>query len=219
MMRYIISILFCLFVFECSAQKANFKSYLSNFCNSEFPIVMTDVDSYSAIFDMHNDSIRGKTYKVIPKNYVENFICKDGFCDSNGGYFRYDYGVFLCTSKDFMTVLVSKLQYEGSTEWDYDLSEMIVISYDKNGEILSRKSITKDNDRWKSILKINQDGIYVKQIKITDSILNKKNKLNCEVYTSEYKISDNGSIIMINSSPVYNSKVVWDEKVNGFILE
>ena len=127
-MRCIISILFCLFVFECSAQNANFKSYLSNFCHSEFPIVMTDVESYNAIFDIHNDSIRGMTYKVIPENFVESFICKDSFCDSNGGYFRYDYGVFLYTNKDFMTVLVSKLQYEGSTEWDYGLSEIIVIS-------------------------------------------------------------------------------------------
>jgi len=180
---------------------------------------MTDVESYNAIFDIHNDSIRGMTYKVIPENFVESFICKDSFCDSNGGYFRYDYGVFLYTNKDFMTVLVSKLQYEGSTEWDYGLSEIIVISYDNSGEILSRKSITKDNDRWKSSLTITQDGIYVKQIRITDSKINKKNKLRCEVYTTEYKITGDGSIRKINSSPVYNSNVVWDEKINGFRLE
>ena len=99
------------------------------------------------------------------------FVCANGFCNPYGGYFRYDYGVKLDLSEAYTTVLVSKLQYEGDTEWDFDLGETLLNTHNRKGSILSRISLTKDSDRWQSSLEITKEGITVKPVSYTQLTL------------------------------------------------
>jgi hypothetical protein len=157
--------------------------------------------------------------KIISEEFAEKFICTGGFCNSDGGYFRYDYGVKIDLSQEYSTILVSKLQYEGKTEWDYDLAEILLLTYNNKGEIVSRQSLTKDNDRWKSSLAITQEGIFVRQIKITEQKMNKKDELICEVWTTEYQITKDGVIKVTNICSVISGKVIWDKGMGDYKLK
>lgn len=163
-MRAFISILLCcIFLSNCKAQNPHFKMYLNNFGQSETPLLVNNKQSSSAVFCQAYDTLsRIKATKPIQENIVAKYICTNEFCNPNGGYFRYDYGVKVDLSSDFILVLVSKLQYEGDSEWDLNLRETILFTYNNKGEILSRLSLTKDNDRWKSSLKITKQGITVR---------------------------------------------------------
>lgn len=212
-------ILFCIFSVSCNAQNTEFSSYMSNFGQTKLPVLIVDRQSRYLIFDQRYDSIFGKTYKMISEKLVEKFICKGDFCISHAGYFRYDYGVRLDFCQKYSAVLVSKLQYEGKTEWDFDLAEILLLIYNNNGEILSRQSLTKDNDRWKSRVKITKEGISVMQIKITEPEMNKVKGLHCEVWTTEYQIAEDGVIKIIGTSPVATGIVIWNESIEDYKLK
>ncbi len=221
-MKTFISILFCcIFIINCNAQDPDFRIYLNNFGQGEIPLLIDDRQSSSTVFCQAYDSFfRIKTTKSIPENIVAKYICTNGFCNPDGGYFRYDYGVKLDLNSNFITVLVSKLQYEGDSEWDFDLGETLLITYNNKGEIISRKSLTKDNDRWKSSLKITKDSITVLQIKITEPKIDHYYRdLQCEYWTTTYQITDDGIIKTINTSSVSTGIINCDDSTGGYKLK
>ena len=221
-MRIFINILLCCnILINCKAQDPDFKTYLNNFGQSEMPLLVTDKLSSSAVFCQAYDTLfRIKTTKSIPENIVAKYICTDGFCNPHGGYFRYGYGVKVDLSCDFITILVSKLQYEGDSEWNFDLRETLIITYNNKGEILSRQFLSKDNDRWKSSLKITQEGISVKQIKITEPKINQyHHDLRCEFWTTTYQITNDGIINTNNTSSVSAGIVIWNKSREDYVLK
>lgn len=220
-MRAFISILLCcIFMSNCKAQDPAFKIYLNNFGLSGTPLLVNDKQSSYAVFCQRQDTLLGMMPKVIPENIVAKYICTNGFCNPDGGYFRYDYGVKVDLSSDFILVLVSKLQYEGDSEWDFDLGETILITYNNKGEILSRLSLTKDNDRWKSSLKITKQGITVRQIIITEPKIDQYHRdLHCEYWTTTYQITTDGIIKPIDTSPVSTGIVIWDKINEEYVLK
>ena len=219
-MKTLISTLLCLILVNCNAQNPEFKTYLNNFGQSNLPIEITDTKSCNAIFDQRNDSIFGKTYKEIPESIVSKYICTKGYCNPHGGYFRYDYGVKIDLSNGYVAVLVSKLQYEGQTEWDFDLGETLLITYNEQGDILSRQSLTKDNIRWQSSLEITKEGITVKQIKVTEPKIDQYHRdLHCEFWTARYQVTDDGIIKPTGTSPVSTGILVWDKSKEDYKLK
>lgn len=220
-MRTLIGILLCcIFMTNCKAQDPGFSIYLSNFGQSKLPLLINDRQSSYAVFCQRPDTTLGIMPKVIPENEVVRFVCANGFCNPHGGYFRYDYGVKLDLSEAYTTVLVSKLQYEGDTEWDFDLGETLLITYNSKGEILSRLSLAKDNDRWKSSLKITKEGITVRQIKVTEPKIDQYHRdLHCEFWTATYQITDDGIIKPVDTSPVSIGIVIWDKSTEEYKLK
>lgn len=218
-MKYFVSIMLCIVLFTCKAQDSEFKAYLTNFSQSKLPISIFDRQSSSAIFCQRHNTLSGMMPKIIPEKFAKKFICTGSFCNPDGGYFRYDYGVKIDLNKGYSTVLVSKLQYEGKTEWDFDLGEILLLIYNNRGEILSRQSLTKDNDRWKSNLKITKEGIVVRQIKITELKMTKGKELSCEVWTTEYQLTNDGKIKVTKASPISKKKVVWDKTIEDYKLK
>ena len=221
-MRMIINISFCcIFLYNCNAQPPEFKGYLNNFGQSEIPLLIKDRQSSSAVFCQAYDTLsRVKTTKSIPENIVARYICKNEFFNPGGGYFRYDYGVKVNFSSEFTSVLVSKLQYEGDTEWDFDLRETLLITYNNKGDILSRQSLAKDNDRWKSSLEITKEGISVRQIKITEPNIDQyHHDLHCEFWTTTFQINKDGIIKTINTSSVSTGVVIWDKSIEDYKLK
>jgi hypothetical protein len=215
-MKVFISILFGFLLTNCNAQDSGFKSYLSEFGQSKLPLLIFNNQSSYRVFCQRHDTLLGMMPKVISEKFVEKYICTNGFCNYDVCHFRYDYGVSIDYGKEYSTVLVSKLQYEGKTEWDFDLVEDILITYNQKGEVLSRKYLTKDNDRWKSELIMTKDSINVCQIKITDPKFSKTSKLQCTFWTTKYQINNDGFIETINMSPVKNGFVIWDENIQDF---
>ncbi|SKB67251.1 hypothetical protein [Macellibacteroides fermentans] len=221
-MRAIINILFCcIFLSYCKAQDTEFKMYLNNFGQRGTPLLVNDRQSSSAVFCQAYDTLlRVKTIKPIQENIVAKYICTNGFCNPDGGYFRYDYGVKVDLSSDFILVVVSKLQYEGDSEWDFDLGETILITYNNKGGILSRLSLAKDNDRWKSSLKIAKERVTVRQIKITEPKIDQYHRdLRCEYWTTTYQITTDGIIKPIDKSSVSTGIVIWDKINEEYILK
>ncbi|GAK38239.1 hypothetical protein SDC9_69531 [bioreactor metagenome] len=220
MKTFVCVLLCCLFLTNCKAQNSDFKSYLDNFGITNIPLVIRDCQSYHSVFNQRYDSIFHETYKEIPENLVTKYIFTNGFCNSDSGYFRYDYGVKIALSSDFISVLVSKLQYEGDSEWNFDLGETLLITYNNKGKILSRLSLTKDNDRWQSCLKITKQGITVRQIKITEPKIDQYHRdLRCEYWTTTYQIATDGIIKTIDTSPVSIGIVIWDKVNEEYILK
>lgn len=221
MKTFVCILLCCIFMTNCKAQDPEFKTYLSNFGQSEIPLLINDKQSSSSVFCQAYDTLfQIKTTKFIPENIVSKYICTKGFCNPHGGYFRYDYGVKIDLNSAYTTVLVSKLQYEGDTEWDFDLGEILLITYNTKGEILSRKSLTKDNDRWQSSLKITKDGITVRQIKVTESKIDQYHRdLHCEFSTTEYQVTDDGIIKTTGTSSVSTGILVWDKSAEDYKLK
>lgn len=220
MKTFISLLLCCVFLTNCIAQDPDFKIYLNNFGQSKIPLLINDRRSSHAVFCQRKDTLLGMMPKIIPENIVAKYICKDGFCNPDGGYFRYDYGVTVDFGSGFISVLVSKLQYEGNTEWDFDLSETLLITYNNKGEILSRQSLAKDNDRWKSSLKITKDGIVVRQIKITEPKIDQyHHDLHCEFWTTTYQITTDGIIKPIDTRPVSTGIVIWDKINDEYVLK
>ena len=220
-MRAIISILLCcIFLSNCKAQDPEFKIYLSNFGQRGIPLLINDRMSSYSVFCQRQDTLLGMMPKVIPENIVAKYICRNGFCNPDGGYFRYDYGVKVDLSSDFILVVVSKLQYEGDSEWDFDLGETILITYNNKGEIISRLSLSKDNDRWKSSLKIAKEGVTVRQIKITEPKIDQYHRdLRCEYWTTTYQITTDGIIKPIDKSSLSTGIVIWDKINEEYILK
>lgn len=222
MMRVFIGILLCsTFLIKCKAQDPDFKTYINNFGQSELPLLINDRLSSSLVFCQAYDTLfRIKTSKPIPENIVAKYICTNGFCNPYAGFYRYDYGVKVDLNSDFILVLVSKLRYEGDSEWDFDLRETILITYNNKGEILSRQSLAKDNDRWKSSLSITPEWVAVRQIKIIEPKIDQyHHDLRCEFWTTTYQITNDGFINNINSSPVSAGTVIWNENIEDYVLK
>jgi hypothetical protein len=211
---------FVAFAFGCKAQDIDFNQYLNNYGNVKLPILSSDTETWKMIFNQGYDNIHGRTYKSISEKYVKKYICTYGNFNSNMKYYvRYDYGVRIDISSDFYTILLSKLQYEGNSEWDFDLAEDLLITYTKSGKILSFKSLTKDNgDRWQSSLTITKEKILVQQIKNTAAVVSLEKIMPCEVWTTEYQISGTGIIEVKNVSPKENGKIKWDDKLLKYEL-
>jgi hypothetical protein len=220
-MKNLINILLCFIsLTNCNAQAPDFQIYLSNFGQSNIPLLINDRQASYAVFCQRQDTLLGMMPKVTPENLVAKYICTNGFCNPDGGYFRYDYGVKIDLSSAYITVLVSKLQYEGDSEWNIDLGETLLITYNSKGEILSRLSLTKDNDRWKSSLKITKEGITVRQIKITEPKIDQYHRdLRCEYWTTTYQISKDGIIKPFDTSPVSTGIVNWDKINEEYVLK
>ena len=115
--------------------------------------------------------------------------------------------------------MVRKSKYEGDSDWDSDLAEMLLITYAKSGKILSRKSLSKDNgERWQSSISLTKDKIIVQQIKNTASKVSLEKIMPCEVWTTEYQISNTGIIEVKNVSTKENGKIKWDDKILKYEL-
>ena len=210
----LVFVFFVAFAFGCKAQDIDFNQYLNNFGNVNLPILSSDTETWKMVFNQEYDNIHGRTYKSVSEKYVKKYICTDGNFNSNMKYYiRYDYGVKIDISNNFYTVLLSKLQYEGNSEWDYDLTEDLLITYTKSGKIISCKSLTKDNGvRWQSSLTITKEKILVQQIKNTAPKVSLEKIMPCEVWTTEYQISTNGTIEEKNNSSHKNGKIKWNDK-------
>lgn len=221
-MRAFNIILFCsIFLSNCKAQVLDFKMYLNNFGQSGIPLLVNDKQSSAAVFCQAYDTLsRTKATKPIQENIVAKYICTNEFCNPDGGYFRYDYGVKVDLSSNFISVLVSKLQYEGDSEWNFDLRETLLIVYNNKGEILSRESLTKDNDRWKSSLEITKGSITVRQIKITEPKIDQyHHDLHCEYWTTTYQITNEGIIKSVDTSSTSTGILIWDKSNEEYILK
>jgi len=216
----LVFVFFVAFAFGCKAQDVDFNQYLNNFGCVELPILSSDTETWKMIFNQGNDNIHGRTYKSISEKYVKKYICPDGNFNSNmKHYVRYDYGVRIDISNDFYTTLLSKLQYEGNSEWDYDLTEDLLVTYTKSGKILSCKSLTKDNgDRWQSTLTITKGKIIAQQIKVTAAEVSLEKTMPCELWTTEYQVSGTGLIEVKNVSPKENRKIKWNDKLLKYEL-
>lgn len=217
----IVIFLCCILTTNCKAQNIDFKTYLSNFGQSKIPLAINDRQSSTAVFCQAYDSLfQIKTTKSISEILVERFVCANGFCNQHGGYFRYDYGVKIDLSGNFISVLVSKLQYEGGSEWEFDLRETLLITYNSKGKILSRLFLTKDNDRWMSSLKITNEGITVLQIKITEPKTDQYHRdSHCEFWTTTYQITTDGIIKPVSTSQVSTGIVIWDKINEEYVLK
>lgn len=210
----IVFIILIAFTFFCKAQDKDFYQFVNNFGSIELPISSSDHDKWNMVLNQSFDKIQGRMPKSISEKYVTKFICTGGFCNPDGGYYRYDYCVKIPISNNFYSVLISKLKYEGDSDWDFDLAEILLISYTKSGKILSRKSLTKDNSlRWQSNLTITKDKVIVQQIKNTAPKVSLEKIMPCEVWTTEYQISSSGNIEVKNVSPKKNGKIKWDDKL------
>lgn len=219
-MRTFISLLLCCICLSHSkAQDSEFRSYLGNFGNKNLPIEIHDAQSAGAVFNQRYDSIFHETTKHISANLVAKFICNNHFCNSDGRYFVYSYGVKIGYGQDFSAVLVNKFQYEGNTEWNFDLSEILLWIYNNKGEILSRQSLTKDNDRWMSALKITKEGITVRQIKVTEPKIDQYHRdLHCEYWTNTYQVTTDGIIKFIDKSPTSTGILIWNNVIEDYVL-
>jgi len=211
-------IILCTFTFFCKAQNKDFSQFINNFGNIELPVSSSEHDKWNMILNQSFDRIQGRMPKSIPEKYIKNFICIGSFCNPNSGYYRYDYCVKIPTNNNFYSVLVSKLKYEGDSEWDYDLGEVLLITYTKTGEILSRKSLSKDNDRWQSSISLEKDKILVQQIKNTAEKIILEKIMPCEIWTTEYQMSSTGIIEIKNVTPKENRKIKWNDKLMKYEL-
>ena len=215
----IIIIILIGFTFLCKAQDNDFSLFINNFGSIELPVSSSDHFKWNMILNQSIDTVQGRMPKSIPEKYVTKFICIGGFCNPDGGYYRYDYCVKIPINNNFYSVLISKLKYEGDSDWDSDLAEMLLITYAKSGKILSRKSLSKDNgDRWQSSLTITKEKILVQQIKNTAAVVSLEKIMPCEVWTTEYQISGTGIIEVKNVSPKENGKIKWDDKLLKYEL-
>lgn len=213
MKKVTIIYILALFITGINAQNTDFVSYIKQFGASKLPIVISDENSSWQLFrQIYDNELGHNTNKLIPEKYIDKYVSASRPCNQGCVGFRYDYGVILDLSSNFYTVLISKLQYEGKSEWDFDLREILLITYSKSGKILSRKSITKDNDRWQSSFTISKEKIVVQQIKITEPEISLTKELKCEVWTTEYIVLPDGNIKITKTSPIENKKVFWNIK-------
>lgn len=158
--------------------------------------------------------IKSDQFEGIPREEVVLFICSDSLnCDINPDSFRYDYGIRVDFSKKYTTVLVRKLKFEGETVYDFDLSEIMFIAYDQEGNILTTKNLTKDNDGWISSMKISDASILVKQARIVDF---QNEEMKCEIIETEYVFTDDGNLEILNLKPPIEGIVSWNEETQNF---
>jgi hypothetical protein len=156
-------------------------------------------------------------FKKIPEVYIKEFICKDpSNCKIDVTNYGYDYGIRFNISPEFLSILFLKQKYEGKQDCDFDLSEIIMVTYTKQGKIISMQSIGKNNDCWLSTIKITSGKISVQQIKVLEF---NKSEMNCEIETKEYKVNQDGIIENTLMSPIKKGIVIMDKQTEDFILK
>ena len=208
-MKHLILVIISFLTLSCKGQNQEFVTYLSNFKSVELPLTV-DRQTYNTIF------YPSKNNHEIIETLIKKFVCKDSTnCSVNSSEYRYDYGVKFVLG-DYHVVLVHKQKYEGTTSYDFDLSEVILIVYSKQGKILSSQSISKDNDGWISSTQVTRENIEVQQIKILES---NKPEMSCEIETKVYQIAQNGIINNIHTEPIKKGIVIWDEQIEDFRLK
>lgn len=217
MKRVFFSVMFTMWFYSCSCQQAktHFKQYLHEFGHGNLPILLQDTKSYNEVFNQVYDEDFGWTFKSIPQNFVDSFVCFGGYCNSEPGYYRYDYGVKFNTYSNNAVVL-RKIQYEGETEYDFDLVEIILVIYSENGKIIDRLILGKGNDRWQRLLTINEDKINLEQLKITDPNINAE-ILQCELEISTFLINPNGKVSRSKHEVFKEKKARWDKRLQKYV--
>ena len=216
----VLFIILIVFTFFCKAQNKDFSQFINNFGNTDLPISKLDNNKWNkVIYQKFDNDLKRMMPKSIPEKYVAKFICTGGFCNPDGGYYEYDYCIKIPITDDFYTLLIRKCKDEGDSDWNFDLTEILLITYSKSGKILSRKSLSKDNGvRWQSNLTITKEKILVQQIKNTAPKVSLEKIMPCEVWTTEYQISGTGIIEVKNVSPKENAKIKWDDKLLKYEL-
>lgn len=195
-------------IFSCSGRTQEFSTYISHFEEIVTPLTL-DRKSYNSLFFSNN---KGE----IQENWIQKFICMDTLnCEKNPEFYQYRYGAKYNKGAYFIAVLY-KQTYEGKTIYDFDLSEVILISYSLRGEILSSIPISKDNDAWISEIELSENCIQVKQIKILEF---DKPEMNCEIEVVDYQFGSNGEINKLRRSPIKNGIVIWDKQIEDFRLK
>lgn len=193
----------------CKGQDQEFVTYLSNLRKVELPLTI-DRKTYNSIFYPNKNN-----HEIIESD-VKKFVCQDSTnCTVNTTEYRYDYGVKFILG-NFYVVLVHKQKYEGITSYDFDLSEILLIIYSREGKILSLKSISKDNDGWISSTHVTKEYIEVQQIKVLEF---NKPEMNCEIEKKIYQISKDGIVINIHKEPIKKGIVIWDKQIDDFRLK
>jgi hypothetical protein len=208
-MKHFILILISFLTLSCKGQNQEFVAYLSSFRNVELPFII-DRKTYNSVFYPNENN------HEIAESLVKKFICKDSTnCAVNSSEYRYDYGVKFEYS-NYYAALVHKQKYEGTTSYDFDLSEVILLVYSKQGNIMSEQSIGKDNDGWISSIQITSNNIRAQQIKVLEF---NKPELSCEIEVKEYKINQEGIIKNTQTELVKKGFVIWDEQMKDFKLK
>ncbi|MDP4292110.1 MAG: hypothetical protein Q8908_13595 [Bacteroidota bacterium] len=209
-MKHVILFLISILSLSCSGQNQDFFIYLSNFRNMALPFTIDRRDTSTRIFPTG-------VFKKIPEVYIKKFICKDpSNCKIDLTNFGYDYGIKFNISPEFLSILFVKQRYEGSPDCDFDLSEIILVTYTKQGKIISIQSIGKNNDCWLSTIKITSEKISVQQIKVLEF---NKPEMNCEIQTKEYKVNKEGIIENTLMSPPKKGIVIMDKRTEDFKLK
>lgn len=187
-----------------------FTEYLSHFRSVELPLTV-ERKTYNSVFYPE------KEYSEIGKDFVKKFVCPNqGSHLVNSDEYRYDYGVKFEIGGNYQAVLVHKQKYEGLTLYDFDLSEILLIIYSKQGEILSLQSVGKDNDLWISKVQISAGDIRTTQIKILE--LNRP-EMRCEIENKVYQVTKEGVIETVAQKPLEKGAVRWNEQAGDFELK
>lgn len=207
-MKHLILIAIIFITLSCKSQD-QFTIYLSNFRDIELPKTI-DRRYPSTQFYQNN------TYKEINQPFVKKFICKDPVtCDTNASQYRYDYGIRFAPG-DYQAAVINKINFEGNPDCDFDLSELILLVYSPQGEIISEQIIGKNNDCWISSTQLTSKNIEVQQIKILEF---NKPEMSCEIEEKVYQISKSGIITSIGTEPIKKGIVIWDEQIEDFRLK
>jgi hypothetical protein len=194
---------------NCKGQNQEFVTYLSNFRSVELPLSI-DRKTYGSVFYPNK-----KNHEII-EFLIKKFVCQNSTnCVVAPTEYRYDYGVKFILG-NYHVVLVHKQKYEGTTSYDFDLSEVLLVVYSKQGEILSSQPISKDNDAWISSTQITKENIEVQQIKILEF---NEPEMSCEIETKVYQVTQEGIIKNIHTAPIKKGVVVWDEQIEDFRLK
>jgi len=208
-MKHLIFLIISFFTLSCKGQNQEFVTYLSNFRSVELPLTI-DRKTYGSVFYPNQSN-----HEII-EALVKKFVCQDSInCAIDPTEYRYDYGVKFFLG-NYQVVLVHKQKYEGTTSYDFDLSEVILVVYSKQGKILSSESISKDNDGWISSTQVTKENVEVQQIKILEF---NKPEMSCEIETKVYQVTQDGIIKNIHTAPIKKGVVVWDEQIEDFRLK
>jgi hypothetical protein len=200
---------FALFFLNCKSQNQEFETFLSNFKRVALPFKI-DRKNYGTIFFPNNK------YREIEQSNVLKFIYQDpDFKGYDTSEYRYDYGIQF-DLQGFKVVVFHKEHFEGKTVYDFDLVELVLNIYSKEGRLLSSRSITKDNDGWMSETLISDKKIEVQQIKILEF---NKPELACEISRQVFKITEKGAIDSSGLELVGNGVVVWDQELKDYKLK
>jgi len=198
---------------SCKGQNKEFNEYISNFQEFKLPFLIDRRDSINRFYAR-------EVFQSIPLNYIKQFVCKDSInCDYDPSKYSYAYRYKFKINSNFIITFVSKAKEKGKTCYDFDLGETLLIVYSKDGKIIDAKSIAKDNDCWLSSIWVTDDSIKVQQIKISDPSKINDQEIDCEIETKIYQISDDGYINLIRTDPIKKGVLVFDEKIDDFILK